>query len=167
MNSEKINPDIPTLTQVIHQGDVSMENHFDASLFNGENIPAAEALYFDDENGLESGQEDIQSYGIEQSYDADEKQEPFINNEAESFDLFAEEDELISESGNDEETDALVETTDKKIEAKKSDTKEQELKKTIDAIISDTVKNVMPEIEQKLTRVLSQQIYQKLFSDDK
>jgi len=166
MNSEKNDDSIPTLTQIIHPGDVSMENHFDASLFNGENIPVAEAQYFDDENGLESDQKDIQNYGLEQSYDSDEKQEPYISNEIDSSELLTEEDELIAALDSNEEVDALVETFDKEIEIEQSNAEEKELKKTIDTIISDTVKNVMPEIEQKLTQVLSQQIYQKLFSDN-
>jgi len=166
MNSEKIDNNIPTLTQVIHQGDVSMENHFDARLFDGKNIPAEETLYFDDENGLESEQKDIQNYGLEQSYDSDEKQEPFISNEIDSAELFAEKDELITELDNNEEVNALAETTDEEIEIEQSTTEEEKLKETIDIIINDTVKNIMPEIEQKLTQVLSQQIYQKLFSDD-
>ena len=43
--------------------------------------------------------------------------------------------------------------------------KEIELKDTIDLLISDAVKEVLPAIEKQLTEELSKQIYQQLFSE--
>jgi hypothetical protein len=160
MNSEKANDNIPTLTEIVHGGDSSMENHFDDT-----NIQQEVAEYFDDDNGVDHDKTDSRKFGLEQSYDSIEQHEPFIGDEIEDPDPIYEVDDLIAELDNNEEADEIPVSTDSKI--KLSGLEEEKLKRSIDIIISDTVNNVMPEIEQKLTEVLSQQIYQKLFNQGK
>jgi hypothetical protein len=183
MPIQETNEDIPTLTQIIQSGDASMENHFDASYFDDDNG------LFDDNNGLDiveenTIQEDITVTENDSSHEAVE--EPFIKtaeeiasevdveeeNIKEAISLSADNDLSVAEdntapeinsitddfSSQEPETESLQEKPDGSID-------ETELHATIDLLISDAVKEVLPSVEKLLTEELSKQIYQKLFPE--
>ena len=145
MNKNKLDDNIPTLTQIIKTGDESMRNHFDAS-------------YFDSDVELELDNIDTSNLV--------EKQEPFIGDDIKYAEQHDEIEPVIADPDND--SDALQSTfqteLDKTIDLIQSELQEAELEKTIDLIIYDAVQKVMPEIEQKLTQQISQQIKLKVFN---
>lgn len=82
MNQQKHEENIPTLTSIIHPGDESMENHFDAS-------------YFDDNQLI-----------------YDDMPEPFISDEIKTDELDEEKEIIIadSEQGQEHDIDVDIDT---------------------------------------------------------
>jgi hypothetical protein len=102
-----------------------------------------DAHFFDNDKGIEAPDIHMDA--------ATEKQEPFIGDDIEDAEQDEKIDRLIADAEKD--PDLLLPVFNK-----------EELKKTIDFIVSDAVQEIMPDIEQQLTREISQKIYQRVFS---
>lgn len=120
MNNDNTDENIPILTQIIHSGDASMHNHFDAS-------------YFDDDHGLEVD-EPLTEH-------ADEKQEPFISDVAEDIGPPDAMDKMVAEanySTNSLQQDNLKKTIDTIIA------------KAVQEIIPEIEQKLTQQISQKI-----------------
>ncbi len=177
METQEHDKDIPILTHIIQPGDASMENHFDAS-------------YFDDDKELDTNNSDEFQEEIQVTDDdlIQEIEEIPLEN---TFDKYITEDENSKDIADIKDIDKIseditdVEDIDKIAEsiadinktneepekitatatANDFRIKEIELKDTVDLLISNAVKEVLPSIEKQLTEELGKQIYQKLFSE--
>ena len=155
MNKHTANDNIPTLTQIIHPGDESMRNHFDASFFDND-----ETLKTND------AQTDVADYELI------EKQEPYISDNVEHHENITEDPVLDIDAIEASEQDFDTSQSKPQIELEstidliQTELQEAELEETIDLIIYEAVQKIMPEIEQKLTQQISQEIQQKFFKQD-
>lgn len=138
---------IPTLNQVIQTGDQSMQNHY-ATVPVEHEVEQHDGLNDETENA-----DDVQHF-IEPS---NEKQEPFIGevmnqtDDNKNLEIKLDVPSLLENSGVT--LDGLEVNIKSKLSA-------EQFKNSIDFIINDSVQAVMPEIEEKLTKAISQKIYQ-------